>query len=512
MRITIVTTAGVLALGACSAWPSGEGEFERRNTDPAAAPANPDEVAVVRLSFTTVPDPVKCISVAATSAGATKTKNVDVTPGTKPAGGNSDGSFDLGRFAPGPATFTAKGYDVACASVTSSVVPSWFSKGQTINIVAGPPIALTISLQRVQSPDVTVNFELTPARIFATQISTVAVLEDGSAKLWGFDAGNPDPATNRLLVPITMPGLAKVVQVVGSQMHGCALLKDGTVRCWGQGSNGALGDGDGSKHYVPMPGNVVAGLSGVVELAAQGDGTGHAHTCAALSTGDVMCWGSNNSGAIGQPSTVTFSAVPVKVQIYGFGGAPTTDHICAGREFVCSLDNQGRVVCWGRNDLGQLGHAVLPSGSPNAYVNSVGAATALSCGGNGACVLRGDGSLMCWGQIYGDPISPTRLESGGVQQVGVGSEPTQFNFACIRKTNGQVVCWGGNIEGRLGDGTDTDRVTRDVVTIQAGATDLAVGWGHACAVADGRTLCWGDGTVVGDGSTTLRSVPTPVKW
>jgi alpha-tubulin suppressor-like RCC1 family protein len=520
MRFGTVTLATMSALSlagsSCSSpWPSADPDYERRSSEPGTAPVNPDEVAVVRLSFTVVPDPVKCVSVAAVSGGATKSKNVDVTPGTKPAGGNSDGSFDLGRFAPGPATFSAKGYDVDCASVTSSVVPSWFSKGQAINIVAGPPITLTINLQRVQSPDVTVNFELTPVKIFGTEPATMALLEDGTAKLWGVDVSDLNPATNVHLVPTTMPGLSKVAQVVGDAMHNCALLKDGTVRCWGQGFQGALGDGDGSKHMVAAPGNLVAGLTGVVELAARTDSiTGTTgHTCAALNTGEVKCWGSNSNGAIGQPSTVAFSATPVKVQIFAFGGVvPTTDHICAGREFTCSLDNQARVTCWGKNDVGQLGHAPIAAGTL-AYVNDVGAATSLDCGGNGACAVGADGSLTCWGQIFGDPLpAPTKLEPSGVQQVAIANVPGAFNSACLRKTNGQVICWGWNGEGQLGDGSATNRATRDVVTIAAGATDLSVGNSHACAIADGRTLCWGWGVFVGYGSTTERSVPTAVKW
>jgi hypothetical protein len=51
-----------------------------------------------------------------------------------------------------------------------------------------------------------------------------------------------------------------------------------------------------------------------------------------------------------------------------------------------------------------------------------------------------------------------------------------------------------------------------VATI-SGATDIITGFQHACAIADGgRTLCWGGGTFVGDGTPQSRPVPTAVKW
>jgi alpha-tubulin suppressor-like RCC1 family protein len=66
----------------------------------------------------------------------------------------------------------------------------------------------------------------------------------------------------------------------------------------------------------------------------------------------------------------------------------------------------------------------------------------------------------------------------------------------------------------LGDGTGVSRDGREVATISAGATDLAVGTTHACALVEGRTLCWGSNQTgaLGDGTLVSRSVPTPVRW
>ena len=86
----------------------------------------------------------------------------------------------------------------------------------------------------------------------------------------------------------------------------CALINDGSVKCWGYNSNGFLGAGDYSQHPTPTP--VVGLASGVSSLS-----TNYAnHTCVTLSGGSVKCWGYNNYGQIGDGST-TSRQTPVTV-------------------------------------------------------------------------------------------------------------------------------------------------------------------------------------------------------
>src|SRR5690606_31819249 len=85
-------------------------------------------------------------------------------------------------------------------------------------------------------------------------------------------------------------GTAAATKLVVGAGHACAVI-DGTVQCWGNGTNGALGPSTFSvtDELTPIP-----NLSGVpVALAA-----GHFHTCALFEDGRVMCWGANESGAI----------------------------------------------------------------------------------------------------------------------------------------------------------------------------------------------------------------------
>jgi hypothetical protein len=96
-------------------------------------------------------------------------------------------------------------------------------------------------------------------------------------------------------------------QVVAGGSHTCALLSDGTVRCWGRGADGRLGDGFTVDRLNPV--QVLASgtaetdpvvLDGVTQIAA-----GNAYTCALLSDGTVRCWGSNSAGQLGDGSTTS---------------------------------------------------------------------------------------------------------------------------------------------------------------------------------------------------------------
>ncbi len=121
------------------------------------------------------------------------------------------------------------------------------------------------------------------------------VLQRGPVLCWGANGngqlgtGDASPVADA----VEIPGISRALQVVVGTRHACALLADGTVRCWG---SGYLGNGSGPE--TTRPPIIVATLSGIVELAAGLDST-----CALRNDGQVLCWGDNALGAIGTGST-----------------------------------------------------------------------------------------------------------------------------------------------------------------------------------------------------------------
>lgn len=74
------------------------------------------------------------------------------------------------------------------------------------------------------------------------------------------------------------------------QLHACAVVGGGAVRCWGQGLQGQLGDGKVKASTTPVD---VAGLTDATSVSAGND-----HTCSATKAG-ASCWGDDTDGEVG---------------------------------------------------------------------------------------------------------------------------------------------------------------------------------------------------------------------
>jgi alpha-tubulin suppressor-like RCC1 family protein len=103
-------------------------------------------------------------------------------------------------------------------------------------------------------------------------------------------------------VTVSLPLSATAVAAGGR--HTCALLGNGTVRCWGYNLFGQLGDGTTTDRTTPA---TVSGLSGATAVAAGGR-----HTCALLGDGTVRCWGANRYGQLGNGDPI-YATQPVVV-------------------------------------------------------------------------------------------------------------------------------------------------------------------------------------------------------
>lgn len=91
----------------------------------------------------------------------------------------------------------------------------------------------------------------------------------GTIKCWGLDNltgfGVNWGTYTAITFPALVPGLSNVTQITAGIAHTCALIGDGTVKCWGENYYGQLGDGTNTERLAPV---AVAGLSGVTRLAA----------------------------------------------------------------------------------------------------------------------------------------------------------------------------------------------------------------------------------------------------
>src|SRR5207253_4183275 len=156
-------------------------------------------------------------------------------------------------------------------------------------------------------------------------------------------------------VPVTARGLTTATSVVTGDAHTCALLGDGTVQCWGVGDSGQRGDGtfnNISSVPVAVVGMGGAGhLTNAVAVAARGY-----HSCALLGDGTVRCWGRNADGQLGDGTVADPATGPpgasTPVQVSGIAGAAP---VSARRSHARALPADGPARCWGAGGLGHVG-------------------------------------------------------------------------------------------------------------------------------------------------------------
>jgi alpha-tubulin suppressor-like RCC1 family protein len=185
--------------------------------------------------------------------------------------------------------------------------------------------------------------------------------------------------------------LSSVRAITAGGRTSCALLSNGTVRCWGS-------------PYRSRP-TAIRGLGNVRSIAA-----GYYHVCAALASGTVECWGNNSFGQLGDG---TFTTSPTPRTVLGVHDART---VTGGEDHACALLSDGTLRCWGYDQWGQIG--VRPNVTP-----------ATSCDHGAPC--------------HPIPVSVANLP--GVSEIAAG-----FKHTCAATSTGTVECFGYGGDGELG--------------------------------------------------------------
>jgi alpha-tubulin suppressor-like RCC1 family protein len=272
--------------------------------------------------------------------------------------------------------------------------------------------------------------------IVVTDNQACTVLRDGSARCWGENSSGAlgdGTVTSPRITPRPVSGLSGIAKIaLGSDGHGCAILTDRTVWCWGTGT---LGDGVSTRSLVPIR---VPGITDAIDVSA-----GIEFTCVLRASGDVLCWGANNVGQLGNGTSLA-SALPSPVLI---GGRVTA--IASGYYHSCALLADGTVSCWGTRSAGQLGDSLQSSFSawPVSVPGIVGA-DAIATGSYHACA-RFAGGWSCWGlNNYGQLGVGDQRNRSVPSRVGGLSGAHQLRLgmwiSCALDATGAVMCTGGN--------------------------------------------------------------------
>jgi alpha-tubulin suppressor-like RCC1 family protein len=280
--------------------------------------------------------------------------------------------------------------------------------------------------------------------------------------------------------------------------HSCAVLADGTAKCWGLNTNGQLGNGTTTQATSPV---LVTGLTGVSSIAA-----GSAFSCAVINsgaTGTAKCWGLNTNGQLGNGTTTqSTSAVAVT-------GLTNVVSISTGTSHACAVLFDGTAKCWGLNTNGQLGNATTTQATSPVVVTGLTGVSSIAAGANSTCAVLTSGAVKCWGLNTNGQLGngTTTQATSAVAVTGIDGSALKAtavavgtSYACARINDGTERCWGLNTSGQLGDGTLVQKTTPVIVKLNAntnltGVSKITAGATHTCAITgSGSTataVCWG---------------------
>lgn len=309
-------------------------------------------------------------------------------------------------------------------------------------------------------------------------------------------------------------GLREVKNVAGKSDHRCSLQYDRTVKCWGSGTHGELGDGTTNSSSIAL---TVDGLKDVQSIHPFSQGTCALMGGSGVDRGKIKCWGSNDD-YWGDGST-TDSMSPIAIT-----GIESVQQFEASAERRCILigapsPDAGKVQCWGRSQLGSLGDGTGNDRLTPVEVSGLSGVTQITVGLLHSCALLSDQTVRCWGRNnfgqLGDGTTNVAMTPVAVSGLALVEEISAGDYhTCARLSDGSVQCWGKNTSGQLGDGTNTQRNNFvNVDGLVTTAQKISSGSDHTCAILDdGSAQCWGSNYYgqLGDGTSIDRWAPVTV--
>ena len=494
-------TAGITNTGALYTW-GGNNVGQLGSGVPALDKSSPVQVGL--LSWTKV------------AAGNFHTAGITTTGALFTWGGNGFGEL-------GDSTIIAKSSPVQIGSsswtqieakqfqtyglTTTGILYAWGSGSATAGLGDGTTVSKS---SPVQIPNATYADAPSIAESsFKSIISTgygnfaYAVSANAAANLysWGANSGNPTSNTAYPLVVNfnnSYPDYNswKIIDANGQTSHSMAVKADGSLWAWGKNNTGQLGDGTTIDKSSPVQ---IGTSSWTTVYAAV------SFTLGITTTGALYAWGGNNTANLGDGTTINKSS-PVQI------GSLSWTMITAGLlGSSAGITTTGALYMWGDRNF-------IPPGSTARFSSPVQIGTSswsmISLSDSEAAGIDVTGRLFTWGDnLYGNLGDGTTINKSSPVQIGSSSwtkvSAGSYWTAGITIT-GALFTWGTNPGSTLGDGTTTDKSSPVQIGTSSWTTVSAGSGGGYAITTTGALFTWGTGGLIGDGTTVSKSSPVQI--
>ena len=193
-----------------------------------------------------------------------------------------------------------------------------------------------------------------------------SLLDDGSVYCWGNNnygqLGDGTTTYSGLPREVLLPSDRFAISIDSGDYHTCAVLDNGEMYCWGRQNYGNMGTGKGSissnnaDYKIKVPVKVEIPLDKSVSFM----GVGEYHGCAVMTDNSLWCWGYNNHGEIGlgnvSSSNNEIIRKPMEIDMQFYNPIISID---LGPESTCTLHDDGLLNCWGENEYGEVGNGLI---------------------------------------------------------------------------------------------------------------------------------------------------------
>lgn len=308
-----------------------------------------------------------------------------------------------------------------------------------------------------------------------------------------------------------LPNGTHATTVTIGDNHSCALGDNGAIYCWGDNSEGQLGNGTITNSSAPVATTIPAGVGRFTSVASA-----YRTTCAYGDNGKLYCWGRS-------PETSAYTSLPTEIPHPS--GVTKFTSLALGFLHQCGLGDNGRIYCWGEGESGKLGNGsnrTSPAAVPVTMPEGVQRFTHVSAGGQyHTCAIGDDANVYCWGHnSKGQLGNDTTLHSNTPVPIAHSEKfiavDAGYEHSCAITENNEAYCWGDNGAGQLGNHSNIGAYTPVPVSqpqAVEGFCTLALGTFDSCAIdSHGTAYCWGSNAfgILGDGSKTNSYSPIPV--